>query len=163
MSELLRVSPTELMQNSSLREQKGINEVLLPICNEFISQNILLCVVILESFFEEKKGKTAIKLGFSNGDTPLGQAEFSIYKVKLDDYLKRKKITVEAWNLDRSSSQFLLTINEKFEFFAGNEESFRYVSGYIKGLKRATKESLPQSARNEAVGVFQREYIETMS
>lgn len=162
VSELLRVDPNELMQNAPSKEERGIRDILSPICNEFISQNTSLCVMILESRLDEKKGKTILKLGLSNGDVPLGQAEFSIYKVKLDDYLRRKKLVAEAWNLDRSSSQFLMTINDDFEFFAGNEESYRYIAGFIRGLKRATKEALPQSARNEALEGFQREYAEVI-
>jgi transcriptional regulator with XRE-family HTH domain len=162
VSELLRVDPYELMQNAPSKEGRGIRDILSPICNEFISQNTSLCVIILESRFDEKKGKTILKLGLSNGDVPLGQAEFSIYKVKLDDYLRRKKLVAEAWNLDRSSSQFLVTINDDFEFFAGNEESYRYIAGFVRGLKRATKEALPQSARNEAIGGFQRGYAEVV-
>lgn len=162
VSELLRVDPGDLMQNAPTKEEKGIRDILSPICNEFISQNTSLCVVILESQLDENKGKMKLKLGFSNGDVPLGQAEFGIYRVKLDDYLRRKKIVVESWNLDRSSSQFLMTVNDNFEFFSGNEESFRYIAGFIRGLKRATKEALPQSARSEALESFQREYTEVL-
>ena len=142
IAEALRTNPLDLFSNNTHYENARILSHIGEPLEEYLSQNTSLCVVLLGSVEDESSNKFHLKLGFTSGDTRLGNAEFSIYKLKLEEFVRRRKVSVECFNLDSASSTFLISVPEDARPLIGNFESYRYTTGFIRGLKLAACENV---------------------
>jgi hypothetical protein len=140
IAEALRTNPLDLFSNNTHYENAKILSHIGEPLEEYLSQNTSLCVVLMESNEDVTNNKINLKLGFTSGETRLGNAEFSIYKLKLEEFVRRRRVNVECFNLDAASSAFLISVPEDSRPLIGNSESYRYTSGFIRGLKSAACE-----------------------
>lgn len=138
ISSVLKTNAFELLSDSALHTDKKILSLLSPHIQEYTSQNPALCVVLLASE-EDEDGVMNIKLGFTSGKAQLGNPEFTITKIKLTEATKRRKVLVECFNLDTSSAEFLTSISDGYRHLAGNDESFVYLTGFIRGVKNSQR------------------------
>jgi hypothetical protein len=138
ITDTLRVHPLEIFLENNHQKNQELLEVLQAQLEEFITQNTSICFVLLDSSENENNGKLTITLGLTGGTATLGNAEFSIYKLKLEEFTRRRKIEVMCSNLDRSSVSFLTSLSDDIRPLYGNIDSYNYVNGVIRGIKTAS-------------------------
>ncbi len=140
IAQTLRTSPLDLFSdNLHYENAKILSHIGVPL-EEFLNQNTFLCVVLIDAVENETTHRLHLKLGFTNGESKLGSAEFSIYKLKLEEFVRRKQITLDCYNLDAASIGFITSLPQTCRPLTGNTESYRYTSGFIGGLKLAARE-----------------------